>query len=246
MRRTMILAMTVLCAVALTTIVNAEILQPGPDVGKDATVMSDKPTTASGEWVVMYLAAYTKYGTRLRHSFIEFDVSGISTAPGDIASVKLSLLDYYYANLGDYTDDCEIGLYQVTSAWDEDTITYNSQPSFNSPPVATIMMPAQLTEAEADAGGTWHVWDSNGTGNVGFVDLVKGWADESINNYGLMVRLTDPSNTTYEPAHYYRTSNWEVASERPMLEITPVPEPGCVVLLLCGMALLLLIAWRRG
>ena len=252
MRKHISWATLVLLAVALGFLLTAGAdaavvtLQPGPTEGKDATVMGNSAKPEREDWNLgastnMYVRAD---GSIRRHSFIEFDVSGISIAHEDIASVKLSLLDYYWANLGGYTEDREIGLYQVTSTWDEGSgmwgdvgvgndVTYNNQPMVDYlTPLAKIMMPAQLTEAEALAGGTWHVWDSNDPGNSGLVDIVKGWAAGTIDNYGLVVRLTDPDDTTYKPAHYYWSSDYmDDPSLRPILEISdtggsPDPIPG--------------------
>lgn len=237
----------------LTAAASAEIIQPGPIDGKDAEVRTASNQAVEvmnfGERAALQFRN-TALSSREYIPYIQFDVSGLT----EVASVKFSALSCVYNSSASSTVTREVGLYEVTSAWVEGDgnpaapgeITYNNQPSFASTPVATLTIKATITAEEAATGGVWHVWDSADTGNSGFADLVNDWIDGTKENYGLRIWFSDDA-TTGEPAHEYRSSDYTGGdSDRPMLETTPVPEPGCVALLLCGVASLLLIARRRG
>ena len=222
-------------------------LQPGPEEGKDASVFYDS-TTSVGYADANYGAAEdlrvraVDYHSRRFHCFLQFDVS--SLVPEDVVSVKFSARAFFYYTWANTNEDREIGIYKVTEEWIEGAgtggpalpgeITFNNQPTFDPDPVATITVPAGITEEEEAAGGVWHVWDSDDTenDNAGFADLVKDWVSGATLNYGMMVRLTEPDNESYQPYHKYRSSDYLAdPSLRPMLEIsdtggTPDPIPG--------------------
>jgi hypothetical protein len=259
MKRTLILAMAVLCAVALVTTVNAEIIQPGPVEGLDAYVY--KSTDAGGAYAGYNYGNNTdlhlrgdSYNRRQAHSFIEFDVSGLAQ---EVATVQFSLLSHTY--YGNASGSREIILYEVTEDWIEGvgqqpatdgSITYNNQPAVNMTPVASIIVPSSISSAEAAAGGIWHVWDSEDTGNAGLATLVEKWRADSSTNHGMMIQYINPTSTSGRPYQRYHSSDYgalegEDPSLRPKLDVTLIPEPGCVVMLLCGMTSLLFLAWRR-
>jgi hypothetical protein len=214
-------------------------LQPGPE-GKDSTVWYDGAFPAHADWnfgVVdnMSVEADSYHGKR-RHGFLQFDLSGLSVVPEYIASVSLSLLSSTYFQYADTGANVGIGLYKVTEDWNEGRgtgwgdpgqegeITWNNQPSFDPTPVATINVPAGITEAQEAAGGVWHAWNSQDAGNAGFTNLVRDWVAGSTPNHGLMVRLTEPDDATHRPYHKYRSSDYTGnVSWRPKLEIS-VPD----------------------
>jgi hypothetical protein len=248
MRKHFIWAAPVMFAVVLGLLLTAGAdaavvtLQPGPEEGKDAHVYSS--TDAGGAYVDYNYGAYDyvqirgdSYNQRRMHFFLEFDVS--SLVPEDVASVKFSALSYVYYKYGSSGTNREIGLYQVTEEWTEGvsqqpatdgSITYNNHPTFNETPVATISVPSTITTDEEAAGGIWHVWDSNDTGNSGFADLVKDWVSGATENYGMMIRLTAPTSTSGRPYHKYHSSDYgagigEDPLLRPKLEISDTGGP---------------------
>jgi hypothetical protein len=251
--------MAVLCTVALVTTANAEIIQPGPVEGIDAHVFSS--TDASGAYAGYNYGAYNyvqirgdSYNARRMHFFLEFDVSGLAE---EVATAKFAALSHTYYKYG--SGSREIGLYEVTEDWIEGvsqqpatdgSITYNAQPTFDATPVATITVASTITSAEAAAGGIWHVWDSEDAGNAGLATLIEKWRADPSTNHGMMIRLTAPTSSSGRPYHKYHSSDYgalegEDPLLRPMLDVTLIPEPGCVVMLLCGMTSLLFLAWRR-
>jgi predicted phosphodiesterase len=210
-------------------------LQPGPE-GKDSTVWYNSARPAHADWNFgvadyMFVEADPYHNIR-RHGFLQFDLSGVSVVPEYITSASLSLLSSTYFQYADIGANVGIGLYKVTEDWNEGRgtgqddpgqegeITWNHQPSFDPTPVATINVPAGITQAQEAAGGVWHVWNSQDAGNAGFVNLVRDWVAGSTPNHGLMVRLTEPDNTTPRPYHKYRSSDYVGGPlHRPKLEL---------------------------
>jgi hypothetical protein len=210
-------------------------LQPGPE-GKDSTVWYNSAFSTHADWNFgvadyMHVEADTYHGIR-RHGFLQFDLSGVSVAPEYITSASLSLLSSTYFQYADTGTNVGIGLYKVTEDWNEGRgagrddpgqegeITWNNQPSFDPTPVATINVPAGITEAQEAGGGVWHVWNSQDAGNAGFTNLVRDWLSGSTPNHGMMIRLTEPDNATSRPYHKYRSSDYTGnAQQRPKLEL---------------------------
>jgi len=70
------------------------------------------------------------------------------------------------------------GLYAVTSNWEEDEIIWNNQPTSSS---ESIALPTIY-----DTIGTWVTCHIE--------DFVKGWLEDSITNYGLLLKSIDESS----------------------------------------------------
>ena len=164
---------TYLNALLIWSPVDTITIQPGGTDGKDAEVDNLNPTVNYGYSI--YLDAGTDNNDILR-SYLQFDLSSV---PPDAV-----ILD---ANLGLYFKGIyiipylptQLGLYEVTESWEENTITWDNQP-------------ASSTEAEDMQNITdslkkdFVYWDID--------DLVKGWYDGSITNYGMVLRDTDESS----------------------------------------------------
>jgi len=225
--------------------------QPGPVGGKDANVRYYGGTVDDTYNYGVNADLRVRAHPAVRyHGFIEFDLDDFSYEADDIQSVKLSLKSCYSYN-GAKSGNVGISVYQVTENWIEGVedgavptdggVTYNNQPSYNSTAKATITVPSTITSGQAAGGGVWHGWDS-----TALTDLVKGWVAGTTSNYGLMVRFTAPDDTTYQPYHIYRLSDYTGGdSDRPKLEITVIPEPGSICLLLSGVAAIAATCWFR-
>jgi len=96
----------------------------------------------------------------------EYGVNG-SSGWTDVAYVRFNLwdlrhfrdleitfaeLNFYYHNY-EGTDPAgrDLNLYRVTSDWDEDTLTWNNQPTFESEPISSATVPSST--------GKWITWD---------------------------------------------------------------------------------------
>jgi hypothetical protein len=171
-----------------------KILQPGPAEGIDSGVESQFPNDTYGNF------SYCDVGnnaTTIRRTYIKFD---LSTVPANAVVVYADLKLYHYGGPG--TDDFTIGLYNVTSAWDESTITWNLQPTYS--------VDAETTSDITISATTWGSWDID--------TLVQTWLDGSITNYGVVLKDTD--EVLINSIAWFRTSDYATdINKRPKLEI---------------------------
>jgi len=131
-------------------------------------------------------------------TLISFDISSIPSN----RIIKSAVLELYYYEWVDTNPvNRDLNLYKVTNEWDEDTVTWNTQPSYASQPTTYSSVPSSV--------GTWMEWDVT----VDVQDFVNGIED----NYGW--KITDDNYWgTYDiPRIYFRTKEYE--SYIPYLEI---------------------------
>ncbi|HDK26780.1 MAG TPA: DNRLRE domain-containing protein, partial [Candidatus Atribacteria bacterium] len=168
-------------------------LQPGPE-GKDTGIESANPTNNYALW------PFTGIGnsdSTIIRMYIEFDLSSI---PENARVVDADLKLYQFDSLG--TDNFTIGLYKITSTWDESTIDWDPQPSSSTD--------AEITSSINAGATTWESWDID--------TLVQGWLDGTIPNYGMMLKDLDESSVN--TIAYFYTSDYTVdTTKRPKLEI---------------------------
>ena len=121
-------------------------LQPGPSDGKDAEASSYSPNLVSAISPFTNLYDWTISGTPITKRFyLGFNISSIPTnAVVDSAFLSLSFGQTYIDNGGNYHDGHDgnniFTINRVTSNWQQNTLTWNTQPSF----VATnqVVIPA--------------------------------------------------------------------------------------------------------
>jgi len=119
------------------------ILKPGPIEGKDVLIRSVYPSTNEGDhFDFMAMAGTINLNPFINRSLIEFDLDDIPDT-ATILEAKLSL--FYSEQTGGpgHQGINESYLYKVTEAWDEHTVTWNTQPavSYSNPvylPTSTI------------------------------------------------------------------------------------------------------------
>ena len=93
-------------------------------------------------------------------------------------------------------------MYQLTENWLEDFITWNNQPSSSS-------IAESITYIPADGTFDFIYWN--------IANLVKGWQDGSIANYGMLLRDIDES--TIRTRKYFYSSDHSNTNQRPKLVI---------------------------
>ena len=169
-------------------------LQPDA-TGKDSYVYEGDPTDNRGG--VDQMCAAGGAGTNCR-MFIEFDLSSIPST----AVITLARLDLYYHNNAGGAVEGPVGAYRITQSWDEGTITWNNQPNTVASAMDVELIPAAAT---------------NNFRNWAITDLVQGWVESSIANYGVMLADTDESS--HELYKCFRSSDHVTAGERPRLII---------------------------
>jgi hypothetical protein len=170
-------------------------LQPGAE-GKDTNVLDGYPNTNYGNasylYIGYYVAAYPKY-----RAYLYFNVSS-SSLPSDavVTSAYLKLHQWDFIGTGSLL----IGLYQVTEDWTESAITWNNQPGSSSD--------AESTNSVYSSTYTWSSWNIE--------DLLKGWLDGSITNYGMLLKpVIEPATNRV----YFDSSDYSTAAYHPQLII---------------------------
>lgn len=169
-------------------------LQPGSE-GEDSDVGAGFPDTNSGSYQSLWIG----YSTDKWRAYLKFELSPTSLPAGAVVTnTYLKLYQYNFLGSGSLS----VGLYKVTGNWGENSITWNNQPTSSS-------------EAEAfrtiyTSTGTWRTWYID--------DLVKGWLDGSISNYGMLLKPADESSN--DKAAYFRSSDYTIDNTKcPKLEI---------------------------
>ena len=131
-------------------------------------------------------------------AYLQFDLASI---PDDAAISNARLGLYYHFSAISQAE--AIGAYIVQGSWNEGTITWNNQPLVATTPEYICTVPGSPTNDFV----YWYIGD-----------LVKGWWDGSIPNYGVMLRGTDEGGGTAMKTFY--SSDDVSASQRPVLIIT--------------------------
>lgn len=173
-------------------------LQPGGE-GKDAYVNNSQPTLNYDPENLLYVGGIISSWTIFR-SYLQFDLSSL---PSDtvILDANLGLQYYSYDSVG-IVPSLDVGLYKVEAPWAENTITWDSQPNSSNQAEDVISMPIISTSNFI----YWNIYD-----------LVKGWHDGSIANYGMLLRIVDES-LNYSIMGFL-SSDYSIVVKRPKLEI---------------------------
>jgi hypothetical protein len=171
------------------------VIQPDKAEGKDAYVTDNSPDDNTDGEFLLYAGANSTVITR---AFIQFN---LDLLPENAVIVGASLGLYYYYN-APYSPT-SIGVYPVLEAWAESEITWDNQPAFASMPASAQTLPAAATESFRH----WQI-----------LDLVRGWWDGSITNYGLTLKSTMESS--YDGWTGFFSSDYTTFTKRPKLTIS--------------------------
>jgi len=171
-------------------------LQPGSE-GKDADVDDSFPNANSGSYNALWIGysnTFAKYRT-----YLQFDLNPTPLPAGAVViNAYLKLHQYDFGGSGSFT----VGLHKVTSGWEENFITWNNQPTSSSN--------AESFCAINKTFDWWREWDVS--------ELVRGWLDSSVSNYGMLLKPTDePAN---DKVGLFRSSDYITDTTKcPKLEI---------------------------
>ena len=202
------------------------VLRPGPADGKDANIWIGVPNTNLGNYEYLTVNE-APFDPSLLQNFglIEFDLSSFTGS--SVVSAKLTLFQ-------EFTDAAAaiFDLLRNTSPWDEHTVTWNTRPSVDPTPVASLQLNFFPT--------IYRDWDVTA--------VVQGWLSGGYANYGLTLARSNGSN----PLAWFASSDHSVSADRPMLTLKisdapppdPAPEstpaPSAFVLALTGAAVLII------
>ena len=160
-------------ALELATMVQKTIKPDGTE-GKDSFVLSAVPDDNYGDFTYGSIGSFAVLPPVFGRGYFQYDLSTIpSTAVVTSANFALYKEEGGLANL-------PLGLYKVLEEWDEAVITWNNQPLCS-------------TESEY----TRTIYSGSAVGYkywYNLADLVQGWLDGSIANYGMMIGDADESS----------------------------------------------------
>ncbi len=144
-----------------------KIIQPGPVDGKDTWVGTSNKNKNYGSYESLFIG---RLDGDVERALLQFDVSAIP-ANSVIMSADLQLYQY---NTWGSLDSFTIGAHRINSSWQLNTVTWNTNTSFNSSPVNTIEV--------FPTAGTWLSWDIK--------NLLQKWVNKTVNNYGVLLKKT--------------------------------------------------------
>jgi hypothetical protein len=158
---------------------NVESVQVSPPTKlyavADATVLSGAPGTNFGSAGDMWVGYDLCYGGKTSRSLIRFDVSDIP-AGTSISQAKLYLrhVNSCYRNAGSYL----VTTYRATNSWSSSSVTWNNQPGYGE---------SYGSASVSSSPGSWYSFD--------VTNLVRGWVNGSVSNYGIVLRASESSST---------------------------------------------------
>lgn len=164
-------------------------------VYQDATIYSDNPDHNAGAAQYNSIWDYDGEGSHVWYTLIQFDLSYI---PSDAVFNSVYCA---YIHLRSITgDSLRVRGYRITEAWDENTVTWNTQPAYSESYSVT---------------GT--IGEGYETYDIDVSDDVMGFIDGTYENYG-WIFINDPRDLDYMAQFdsKERTEAWK----RPYLNVT--------------------------
>ena len=181
--------------------VNIDI-RPTGTLSRDTYISSLNPTTPYNTSLYLNAGAHATLGTT--RSFIKFE-----NLPGLRPFAKITnayLGVYMYLAVG--ADSTVINAHQITSGWEPETTTWNSQPAYRSTPESSIASSAN-NEWQFDITGLVRRWYS----------LDQDFYGAAVNN-GIMLKAADEST----PRRAFFSGDY-TADSQPRLHITYEVDP---------------------
>jgi len=176
-------------------------LQPGAE-GLDAVVNALNPTTNYGNTAFEAIEAWTQGGSnRIQRSLIDFDYSTIP-AGATITSAKLTLYadtTYNYSAGSVPPGHSQLSgsnawqLSRVTSAWNEQTVTWNTMPTIDA--ATTLSLPASTSASESYT--------------IDVTTFVKAEVANPTTYYGFLMNLV--TETPYRSVYFYSSDDSHTA-----------------------------------
>ena len=189
------------------------VLQPDSYCGKDAMLRDLSPSTNYGTFQDIHAHAWTNSGTPVTHrSLFAFDLSAIPVGAIVIGSY-LSLYSYSGITGGGHSTlsgPNEVVLQRITSSWDENTVTWGTQPTTTT----TDQVILQVSTAP--------IQDYP---NIDVSGLIQSMVNNPTTSYGFLFRLV---NEQFYRRMVFASSDHPTSSLHPKLVIiytSSVPPP---------------------
>jgi hypothetical protein len=159
-----------------TTTENTVVLEPTDD----AEISERDPNVNSGTSGSVKLRAIS--GWKL-YGLIKFNLSAV---PSNVTIRYAGLQAFYHDNKDGNPSGNQVNLYRITNDWDEENVTWNTQPSSVTEPSSFAIIPATINN--------WVFWNvtgdtlmfyNNGTPNYGWRirDIDSGWNNNDISYF---------------------------------------------------------------
>jgi hypothetical protein len=176
-------------------------LQPDAANGKDAHLSSRNHTTNYATLPYMGARAWTYSGApNQARGLIDFDLSSLPNNV-TITDAKLTLVPYINGATNPMTGENAITISRVTQTWDEQSVTWDTQPTTDNS--FQVNLPS-----------------SNNANNYEFIDvtaLINDRKNNPTQNFGMMIQLVTEQH--YRAAAFASSDNADVTLH-PKLEIT--------------------------
>lgn len=147
---------------------------PNPEQGIDAMIRSDNPDQNYAEEDDFMANAWTAGDFFIQRSLLKFDLSAIPVA-ATIKDAKLSLWCNIYTGHHQLDSGANASyLQRITAPWQENTVTWNIQPSTTS--IDQVLLAASVTNKQDYP-------------DINVTNLIKEMHASQSQNYGFMLRL---------------------------------------------------------
>lgn len=147
-------------------------LQPGETASKDAEINTVIPGQNNNSNMLIINWGFAEDDPRNGEptrsvGLLQFDLSGLS----EDATVNTAELTLYQA-VNSFNSGIQYDIFRITSDWNENTVTFNSAPTFDPVAVASLTIPDNNV-------GVFRSWDITG--------LAQGWVNGDFANYGMWI-----------------------------------------------------------
>jgi hypothetical protein len=170
-------------------------IQPDAAAAEDTYAYEGQPTEDKSDVSWVYVGVD---GTSTCRSYLQFSLASL---PADIVIVGAKVGLMYVIN--SMPAAIVVGAYPVLGAWDESTLNWNNQPVSATTPEYTYSVPTTISNNFI----YWYI-----------TNMVEGWYDGSLPNFGLALKSVTESNG--EGWAGFSSSSWVTATSRPKLVIT--------------------------
>lgn len=133
------------------------------------------------------------------YAYLQFSLAGMPTANIAKAQIQIYMVVRAMPGLNPWGLDPVFALRQVTGGWNEMTLTYNLQPTFDSPIIAS--------QTVTGVAGVWGVWVENWL-SFDITDLYKSWVSGTAPNYGVRINHENTFGCLNGPLAYLYTSDY--------------------------------------
>lgn len=210
------------------------IIQPGEVAGKDTFNVSGgnlENPNSNWETYVYLLVGYFNPNYAIRRSFLQFDLSSI---PSGLEVTNATLTLYAWANTHYGPVSQTVSAYRMLVDWEESQLNWyirKTGVSWNNNGCIN-----DGVDANVNAEDSVNIYYSAGPPvacSFNLTKLVQDWYKGIVPNYGIFLRGANESTIGKEIT--FASSNNPIASFRPKLEVTVIPEPGTFLLLGTGL-----------